>query len=284
MFTRVLSATFVFFNLNLSANFAFNSAKLSYKKSENCPAPLMDVMYEDLDQFLRKRSELIDDAGPLSIPISVDLMLQIAQGIKSLHDTGFAHRDLKPSNILLKPLAGVPELEYMEGYLIAKVAHFGIPETKKWTGSMCSSSYQKPDVVGTLKSTNSQTSMAMIDDETNDNHDATMLPLPSQGDEEHDRFTAKDVYDFAMICYELLMTGSEDSMPGGVHKRRIRGEPFNTRRRSAADDLEPELPERCPKRLALLLQRCWEKDPSGRPDFRDICKELSYIKGYLLTG
>jgi hypothetical protein len=256
----------------------------NHKKSENCPAPLMDVMYEDLDQFLRKRSELIDDAGPLSIPISVDLMLQIAQGIKSLHDTGFAHRDLKPSNILLQPLAGVPELEYMEGYLIAKVAHFGIPETKKWTGSICSSSHQKPDVVGTLKSTNLQTSMAMIDDETNDDHDATMLPLPSQEDEEDDRFKANDVYDFAMICCELLMTGSEDSTPGGVHKRRRRGEPFNTRRTSAADDLEPELPERCPRRLASLLQRCWEKDPSGRPDFREICKELRYIKGLLLTG
>ncbi|KAH8943292.1 hypothetical protein BDL97_13G044500 [Sphagnum fallax] len=255
----------------------------NHKKSENYPVPLMDVMYEDLDQFLRKRSELIDDAGPLSIPISVDLMLQIAQGIKSLHDTGFAHRDLKPSNILLQPLAGVPELEYMEGYLIAKVAHFDIPETKKWTGSICSSSHQKPDVVGTLKSTNLQTSMAMIDDETNDDHDATMLPLPSQEDEEDDRFKANDVYDFAMICCELLMTGSEDSMPGGVHKRRRRrGEPFNTRRTSAADDLE--LPERCPRRLALLLQRCWEKDPSGRPDFREICKELRYIKGLLLTG
>jgi hypothetical protein len=125
--------------------------------------------------------------------------------------------------------------------------------------------------------------MAMIDDETNDNHDATMLPLPSQEDEEDDRFTANDVYDFAMICYELLMTGSEDSMPGGVHKRR-RAQLFNTRRRSAADNLEPELPERCPRRLALLLQRCWEKDPSGRPDFREICKELRYIKGLLLTS
>jgi hypothetical protein len=264
----------------------FSCNEDNHKKSSNCPAPLLDVMYEDLDQFLRKRFELIDDAGPLSIPISVDLMLQIAQGIKSLHDTGFAHRDLKPSNILLKPLAGVPELEYMEGYLIAKVAHFGIPEMKKWTGSICSSSHQKPDVVGTLKSTNSQTSMAMMDDETNDNHDVTMLPLPSQGDEEDDRFKANDVYDFAMICCELLMTGSEDSMPGGVHKsrRRVNHKPFNSRRRSAADDLEPELPERCPRRLALLLQRCWEKDPSRRPDFREICKELRYIKGLLLTG
>jgi tRNA A-37 threonylcarbamoyl transferase component Bud32 len=35
---------------------------------------------------------------------AVDVMLQVAEGMKYLHSLGFAHCDLKPDNILMKSL------------------------------------------------------------------------------------------------------------------------------------------------------------------------------------
>jgi hypothetical protein len=48
--------------------------------------------------------------------------------------------------------------------------------------------------------------------------------------------------------------------------------------------LRPKLPESCPRRLAFLIQRCWEDKPDERPNFSEICRELRYIKGLLLRG
>jgi hypothetical protein len=46
----------------------------------------------------------------------------------------------------------------------------------------------------------------------------------------------------------------------------------------------PALPPNCPDRLSILIHRCWDGSPLNRPNFQDICTELRYIKGLLLTG
>jgi serine/threonine protein kinase len=66
----------------------------------------------------------------LSMTAAVDLMLQVARGLKYLHSKRIVHRDVKSSNILVKALTGVPSLEYEEGYLSAKIADFGTSKTK----------------------------------------------------------------------------------------------------------------------------------------------------------
>ncbi len=55
-------------------------------------------------------------------------------------------------------------------------------------------------------------------------------------------------------------------------------------KRITVDRLRPELPDECPSRLASLIQRCWEHHPRERPNLPEICRELRYIKGLLLTG
>jgi serine/threonine protein kinase len=82
-----------------------------------------------------------------------------------------------------------------------------------------------------------------------------------------------DVYSFAIVCSEIL-TKKEPfpDVPLGGLLKHIR------------DGRRPELPDGCPRRLASLIKRCWELEPRSRPDFPEICRELRYIRGLLLTG
>jgi serine/threonine protein kinase len=83
-----------------------------------------------------------------------------------------------------------------------------------------------------------------------------------------------DVYSFAIVCYEIL-TGKvpfEGEKMADLYKLITR------------EHARPKLPKICLRRLASLIRRCWEHDPLSRPYFPEICKELRYIKGLLLTG
>ncbi|KAH9569015.1 hypothetical protein CY35_03G109800 [Sphagnum magellanicum] len=193
----------------------------------------------------------------LSMTAAVDLMLQVARGLKYLHSKHIVHRDVKSSNILVKALTGVPALEYKEGYLSAKLADFGTSKTKnsstrfsKQTSNVGTTKWMAPEVF-------SIDSGAVVPG----------LQLPAYP------FKA-DVYSFALVCYEIL-----------TRKQPFEAEQWvGLRQRIKVDRLRPELPERCPTRLASLIQRCWEHNPCERPDFAEICRELRYIKGLLLTG
>jgi serine/threonine protein kinase len=194
---------------------------------------------------------------PLSMTAAVDLMLQVARGLKYLHSKSIVHRDVKSSNILVKALTGVPELEYKEGYLSAKLADFGTSKTKissirfsKQSSNIGTTKWMAPEVF-------SIDSGAVVPG----------LQLPKYP------FKA-DVYSFAIVCYEIL----------------TRKPPFEDeklvvlRQQIRVDRLRPKLPEGCPTRLASLIQRCWKHNPRERPDFPEICRELRYIKGLLLAG
>jgi hypothetical protein len=223
---------------------------------------VMELMQEDLSTFLENldNNESKGSAdGPLSILPAVDLMLQVARGLKYLHSRTVAHRDLKSMNVLVKRLSGAPELEYSEGYLNAKLADFGLSKTKN---SNTRYSNQTPDV-GTTRWRAPEVKI------TKDKVDSDAVQLPKIAYP----FKA-DVYSFALVCYEIL-TG----------KQPFEGERLtDLRKLITREHARPKLPEMCPRRLVSLIQRCWDHDPLSRLDFPEICKELRYIKGLLLTG
>jgi serine/threonine protein kinase len=51
--------------------------------------------------------QLVQDYGPLPLPLANDMILQTAQGLQHAHQSGMVHRDIKPSNLMVT----LPKLE-----------------------------------------------------------------------------------------------------------------------------------------------------------------------------
>jgi len=218
---------------------------------------VMDLMDSDLSKFLK-------DVPRLSILAAVGLMLEVAEGMKYLHGRaprGFIHRDLKSLNILVRRLADAPELKYHEGYLKAKVADFGTAKIKNLSTRYST----QPVDVGTRL----WMAPEMIGNEDDIDHESehgSLRKLPFK----------VDVYSFAIVCAEIL-TGEKPYEGSPMGQTRLV-------KQIRKHGLRPKLPESCPRRLAFLIQRCWEHKPDERPNFSEICTELRYLKGLLLRG
>jgi len=149
---------------------------------------LMELMTEDLLKFLGKRLKNNGSQGtahvPLSILAAVDIMLQVARGLKYLHNRDVPHGDVRSMNVLVKRLSGAPELEYSEGYLNAKL---GLSKTKNSSTRYANQRWMAPDVLEITKGKNVS--------------DAVQLPEIAHP-------YRADVYSFAIVCCEIL-TGKE---------------------------------------------------------------------------
>lgn len=219
------------------------------EKREKCTI-VMQLMKTDLSRVIKR---LMHSAvmAPFDLPIALDILLQIAQGMKYLHDKKMAHRDLKPSNILLNPVL-FPKLAE-EGYWHAKVGDFGLAKTNETnstsdhTLNTGTRRWMAPELYGVAN-------------------------VHSNGRVRTNSFKA-DVYSYGMTSYEIVsgkMPFQSCSM--SEVKRRIE------------DGERPELPSSCPKCLITLIQKCWNGDPAKRPSFVSICEELRRFKSVLLIG
>ncbi|OWM68681.1 tyrosine-protein kinase ABL1-like [Punica granatum] len=208
---------------------------------------IMELMNRDLGSYIKEicgpRKRI-----PFSLPVALDLMLQIARGMEYLHHKKMYHGDLTPCNILVKARGNSSE-----GYLHAKVSGFGLSQVK--------SSHQKSPLTHSA-------SLPFIW------HAPEVLAEGEEaGGPGHSKYNEKsDVYSYAMICFELLTgkTPFEDAhLQGDKMSRNIRaGE-------------RPLFPFHCPKYLINLTKRCWHTDQTQRPSFSSICRILRYVKRFL---
>jgi len=208
-------------------------------------------------------AQMLEDV-PLSLVRSVDLMLQIAEGMNYLHGMGLVHRDLKPENILVKkgdnPHAESPvPAPVAEPFWIAKISDFDNTKVKRE-----STLYRNQTIpLGTTM---------FMAPEAYELEPGEMVPEIF-----HPRKT--DVYSFGLLCLAVLIGKSNPFPYTELRNPSVRA--FKDRVRKG---MRPKLPPNCPDHLSILIQRCWDGSPLKRPNFQDICTELRYIKGLLLTG
>ncbi|KAI9108465.1 hypothetical protein K1719_020656 [Acacia pycnantha] len=153
---------------------------------------VMELMNKDLESYMKEsygpRKQIL-----FSIPVVVDIMLQMARGMEYLHSKKVYHGDLNPCNILLK------SWNSQEGYFQVKVTGFGSsmktnPLQEEINPSIW---YYAPEVLTELESkTNASSSSCKCSEKA-------------------------DVYSFSMVCFQLL-TGKMPPFEGDGSNRNIR--------------------------------------------------------------
>ncbi|KAL3498961.1 hypothetical protein ACH5RR_041693 [Cinchona calisaya] len=208
---------------------------------------VMELMNKNLKTYIKEncgqRKRL-----PFSIPIAVDIMLQIARGLEYLHSRKVYHGELNPSNILLRARNSSTECHFH-----VKITGFGLISIKSYARSPNSSVdpviWYAPEVLAEQE---------------------------QPGKKSNAKYSEKaDVYSFGMLCFELL-TGKvpfEDShLQGDKMVRNIRA------------GGRPLFSFPTPKYLANLTRKCWHHNSIHRPSFSSICRILRYIKKILIIN
>jgi serine/threonine protein kinase len=222
----------------------------------------MELMDMSLDM-------LLDGHHISGILQAVDLMLQVAEGMKYLHNMGIVHRDLKPQNILVKKVQEVSADHHPDSknstscplsnpVWIAKICDFGTSKVKNQSTAY---SHQTTPI---------GTTMYMAPE---------VYELDPE-DEIPERFhpMKTDVYSFGILCFAVVDGNHSQLQIDGVNVTAMK---FKA---SVRQGKRPNLPPDCPAPLSGLIKQCWHADGHLRPSFPDICTELRYIKGLLLTG
>jgi hypothetical protein len=224
---------------------------------------VMELMDEDLCDLIERRLEERNDTIPFTILEAIDIMHQIGEGVNYLHSQSIVHRDLKSSNILVKGVKP-SKVEVDTGYVQVKVADFGLSKMKDssttfsdQTSNIGTSRWMPPEIINLEPSS----------------QECAFNGASRKGEDPKFPFKG-DIYSFAMVCYEILSGDKpfhDVSLPRKLKEKVKNGE-------------RPYLPQYCPKKLKILIERCWNPIPKEQPSSTEVCSELKYLKYLLMTG
>jgi len=211
---------------------------VGYAVKENQHYIITELMSKDLRMYLKENF-------PLSLPLVVNIMLQIAEGMKYLHESGVMHRDLKADNVLIN---AVENESYISPSVQVKLADFGLSKlnlnnSRFTTMGVGTAQWRAPEVFKDKQNTEKYTNAA-------------------------------DVYSFALVFFEVL-TGEVPF--ANISKSQILGKI----RCGERPILPPD--DYCPVHLSAFIEECWATRPEDCPRFSEICQRLRECKDTILS-
>ncbi len=222
--------------------------RLVMQRMSNDLRRLMDAIVE---------SPEFDEDVPFPAPVALDIIMQLAEALKFLRIQRVMHRDIKAKNILVNDR---PLLQSSADDTTTRTddQHHGRKQLQYYLVKLTDmglSQYKLP------QNSTSATKMK----------GATNWRAPEVFAENTSTYNwAADVYSFAMACYEIVSGKTPFyDVKTITYKRLCQGE-------------RPTLPSNCQPELADLIRRCWETEPSDRPNIFQICQELQSCKEALL--
>ncbi|KAG0568785.1 hypothetical protein KC19_6G045100 [Ceratodon purpureus] len=183
----------------------------------------------------------------LSAVLLLTILVQIAEGMSYMHSHHVRHHNLKCSNVLLGGF-----------YQNLEIVHVEVSDY--WFDR------------------------GQVREEDRDLESSSSCTVPIKdtvqfGEGEETDEYAFDVYQFAMLCSEIFSIrgtreGSEaPSQASGSDSGEVDDEAVTV-----------SFPEKCPRELAMYLQKCGSKDPKQRPRFAEICTVLRNHRAYMILS
>jgi len=218
---------------------------------------LMDKYSGDLRSLINRRMRnQRSEMGPFDLLRALEIMRDIARGMRSLHQRGIFHRDLKASNVLLREAAGSCVVADFE-------TSMGVLGTGFW---------RAPEVLLALKThtfdSDVWTAKADVYSFAMTCYEVITGHLPFEGLRQND--------------YDFVLNGGRPSVPRWYETdSRVFGFP-NVEK--IFWDPNPSVTKRRYSLISVpwldnLLETCWDADPFKRPSFEDIVKTF-WIRGY----
>lgn len=213
------------------------------------PSPNILLEYADRGDLRDYIQNLKKD---LEADVIVNVMLEIAEGMRYIHSKKIAHLDLKSMNIYATTHA-IRVLQVAK-FIHVKIGDFGtaircdhvgvIPD---WVYGQGTPSWRAPEL---------------------------FREAPRRSD--LDLFKA-DVYSYAMVCVELVTR----QLPLQVQ---FPNSPISSKvyEYISVENNRPSLPDTYLPELLRIIRRCWDGEPSKRPSFADIVEALTTLKRDML--
>ena len=171
---------------------------------------------------------------PVPIELATEIASQITAGLAAAHSAGIIHRDFKSANIFVTRDPG--------GSTRAVISDFGVAQEATPVFGENATAFGLSAIVGTP---------------------AYMAPEQLEG---KPVTTAADIYSLGIVLFEMVSRRLpiEEASPVGIALRRIREPAPDVR------DLAPDVP----RRWAMTIAACLERDPSKRPQSAESVREM----------